>query len=216
MASGIKAVVGVCVFSLDGSTWRILKEPAVDQIGNNVECSFDSQIDGVVRIQAYRGSPILGEPVVSDSNGNFAIEVRAGEPFLVRFMGTKKIPELQELAGKGMTQNEIHVALVTKEQYESMNRLVPVEAKLKYMLKQLPDTDYQHRWHVWVIHSDSSRSEAPLCTPVMCVSDGEVTNPLGTSGHQQVAGWYVDFMNASKIEIIIDTRPAIRIRHPRP
>ncbi len=81
--------------------------------------------------------------------------------------------------------------------------------------KNLNEPDYQHRWHVWVIHSDSSRSEAPLCTPVMCVNDGEVTNPLGTSGHQQVAGWYVDFMNASKIEIIIDTRPAIRIRHPR-
>ncbi len=82
--------------------------------------------------------------------------------------------------------------------------------------KNLDEPDYQHRWQVWVIHSDSSRSEAPLCTPVMCVNDGEVTNPLGTSGHQQVAGWYVDFMNASEIEIIIDSGPAIRIRHPRP
>lgn len=53
VASGIRAVVGVCVFSLDGSTWRIRKEPAVDQIGRSVECSFNSQRDGVVRIVVF-------------------------------------------------------------------------------------------------------------------------------------------------------------------
>ncbi len=67
-----------------------------------------------------------------------------------------------------------------------------------------------------MIQSDGSRKEAPLCTPVMCVNNGEVTNPLGSSEHQKVAGWDVDFMYASEIEIIIDSGPVIRIRHPRP
>ena len=82
--------------------------------------------------------------------------------------------------------------------------------------KNLDEPDYQHHWEVWVILADGSRKEAPLYTPPMCVNDGVVTNPLGTSGHQQVAGWDVDFMNASEIEVIIDSGPAIRIRHPRP
>lgn len=125
-------------------------EAAADQVVVVKGCVYEiAETDGDigytglagVRIQAYRGSPILDEPVISDTNGNFAFEVRAGEPFLVRFMGAKKVPELQELAGKGMTQNEIHVALVTKEQYETMKRRVPLEGKLKYMLSQLPETD---------------------------------------------------------------------------
>ena len=54
--------------------------------------------------------------------------------------------------------------------------------------KTLDEPDYQTRWRVWVIQADGSRKEASLCTPVMCVVDGVVANPLGTSGHQQVAG----------------------------
>lgn len=82
--------------------------------------------------------------------------------------------------------------------------------------RNLAEPDYRNRWEVWVILADGSRKGAPLYTPVMCVHDGEVTNPLGDSGHQQVAGWDVDFMNASEIEISIDSGPAFRIRHPRP
>ena len=80
----------------------------------------------------------------------------------------------------------------------------------------LDEPDYQHRWEVWVILADGNRKKASLYTPPMCVNDGVVSNPLGASGHQQVAGWDVDFMNASEIEIIIDSEPPIRIRHPRP
>jgi len=50
---------------------------------------------------------------------------------------------------------------------------------------------------------------------MMCVNDGVVTNPLGQSEHKQVAGWYVDSLNASEIEIVLDSAPAICIRHPR-
>ena len=82
--------------------------------------------------------------------------------------------------------------------------------------RNLDEPDYQQRWHVWVIHSDGSRTEAPLYSPVMCVNDGVVTNPLGTSGHQKVAGWDVHFMDVPEIEIKIDSEPAIRIRHPMP
>ena len=82
--------------------------------------------------------------------------------------------------------------------------------------KNLDEPDYQDRWEVWVILADGSRKKASLYTPPMCVNDGVVTNPLGTSGHQQVAGWDVDFMNSSEIEVIIDSEPPIRIQHPRP
>ena len=82
--------------------------------------------------------------------------------------------------------------------------------------KNLVESDYQNRWHVWVLNLDGTRSEAPLCSPIMCATDGVVTNPHGLMGHQPVAGWYVDSLNASEIEIVIDSRPAIRIRHPRP
>ena len=54
--------------------------------------------------------------------------------------------------------------------------------------KNLNEPDYERRWQVWVILSDGERKEAPVCTPVMCVVDGKVTNPLGDSGHQKVAG----------------------------
>ena len=80
----------------------------------------------------------------------------------------------------------------------------------------LDEPDYERHWHVWVILADGSRKEAPLETPVMCVNDNEVTNPLGDSGHRKVAGWYVDFMYSSEIEISIGSGPAFRIRHPRP
>ena len=82
--------------------------------------------------------------------------------------------------------------------------------------RNLDEPDYQDRWEVWVILADGNRKMAPLCTPVMCVNDGKVTNPLGTSGHRQVAGWDVDFMNSAEIEVIIDSQPAILIRDPRP
>ncbi len=80
--------------------------------------------------------------------------------------------------------------------------------------RNLDEPDYQTRWRVWILHSDGSRKEASLCTPVMCVNDGVVRNPLFPSGHRQVAGWFVDSLNASEIEISIDSGPFIRIRHP--
>jgi hypothetical protein len=82
--------------------------------------------------------------------------------------------------------------------------------------QDLDEPDYERHWQVWVILADGSRKQAPLDTPVMCVVGGKVTNPLGDSGHRKVAGWYVDLMNASKIEISIGSGPAIQIRHPRP
>jgi hypothetical protein len=82
--------------------------------------------------------------------------------------------------------------------------------------KNLDEPDYQTRWRVWILHSDGSRSEAPLCSPMMCVNDGIVTNPHYTTGHREVAGWYVDSLNASEIEVSIDSGPVIRLRHPRP
>ena len=78
------------------------------------------------------------------------------------------------------------------------------------------EPDYERRWQVWVILSDGERKEAPLNTPVMCVANCKVTNPLRDSSHQKVAGWDVDFLYSSEIEIKMDSEPAIRIRHPRP
>ena len=80
----------------------------------------------------------------------------------------------------------------------------------------LDEPDYQHRWQVCVLLSDGSRKAASLGSPVMCVDDGRVTNPLGESGQRKVAGWDVDFLNSVEIEITIDGGAAIRIPHPRP
>jgi len=80
----------------------------------------------------------------------------------------------------------------------------------------LDEPNYQQRWQAIVFLADGSRREAPLDTPPMCVNDGVVSNPLGESGHRQVAGWNVDFTDSSEIEISIDEGPAIRIKHPRP
>ena len=91
-----------------------------------------------------------------------------------------------------------------------------IDGDLHLFSKTLDYPDYQNRWQVWVIHTDGIRSEAPLRSPMMCVNEGIATNPHGLSGHQQVAGWYVDSLNASEIEIVIDSAPAIRIRQPRP
>jgi hypothetical protein len=91
-----------------------------------------------------------------------------------------------------------------------------LDGDLHLFPKNLDEPDYQHRWQVWVLHPDGTRNEAPLCSPMMCVNDGVVTNPHGLSGHQEVAGWWVDFFNSSEIEIAIDSEKVIRIRHPRP
>ena len=105
---------------------------------------------------------------------------------------------------------------MTSESADRFQFASDFDGDLHLFPRNLDETNYQHRWHVWVILSDGSRKEAPLCSPVMCVSDGKVTNPLGETGHRQVAGWEVDLMYASEIEIIIDSEPVIRIRHPRP
>lgn len=81
--------------------------------------------------------------------------------------------------------------------------------------RDLDEPDYGGRWRVWVVRTDGTRTEAPLCSPVMCVTDGRVTNPHGSTGHREVAGWWVDSVNASEIEIMIDASSATRIRHPR-
>jgi len=91
-----------------------------------------------------------------------------------------------------------------------------IDGDLHMFPKDLTEMNYQNRWKVSVIHSDGTRSEAPLCSPMMCVNEGVVTNPHGLTGHQQVAGWYVDSLNATDIEVVFDSQPAIRIRHPRP
>jgi hypothetical protein len=82
--------------------------------------------------------------------------------------------------------------------------------------RNLDEPDYEHRWQVWVIRTDGSRHEAPLCSPFMCVIGGVVTNPYSTTGHRSVPGWYVDYLNAAEIEVVIDTSSIIRIPHPRP
>lgn len=84
-----------------------------------------------------------------------------------------------------------------------------IDGDLHLFPRSLSDPDYPSRWHVWVIRDDGTRSEAPLCTPMMCVNNGVVSNPLGQSGLQTLAGWYVDSVNASEIEV------TIRIPHPR-
>lgn len=90
-----------------------------------------------------------------------------------------------------------------------------IDGDLHLFPMNLGEPDYEGRWQVSVLHSDGTRSKAPLCSPTMCVNDGVVTNPFGDSGHREVAGWYVDSLNASEIEISIDSVPSVRIRHPR-
>jgi hypothetical protein len=90
-----------------------------------------------------------------------------------------------------------------------------IDGDLHLFPRNLDDPGYRERWRVWVILADGSRSEAPLCSPTMCVTDGAVTNPYGASGHREVAGWYVDSVGGSEIEVAIGTSPVIRVRHPR-
>jgi hypothetical protein len=106
------------------------------------------------------------------------------------------------------------IGLMTSDSPDQFQLACDFDGDLHLFPRNLDEPDYQTRWQVWVIQADGSRTEAPLYSPVMCVNDGVVTNPLGTSGHQQVAGWFVDSLNASEIEISIDFGPAIRIRHP--
>ena len=103
---------------------------------------------------------------------------------------------------------------MTSDSADQFHLACDFDGDLHLFPKNLDEPDYQHRWRVWVIQADGSRKEAPLYSPVMCVNDGVLTNPLGTSGHQQVDGWFVDSWNASEIEISIDSGPIIRIRHP--
>lgn len=105
---------------------------------------------------------------------------------------------------------------ITSEPADKFQFASDFDGDLHLFPNNLDEPDYERRWHVWVILSDGGRKEAPLDTPVMCVVDGVVTNPLGDSGHRQVAGWNVDFMYSSEIEIRIESGPAIRIPHPRP
>ena len=90
-----------------------------------------------------------------------------------------------------------------------------IDGDLHLFPRNFAEPGLYNRWRVWEIHSDGSRSEAIPCSPFMCVNDGIVTNPLGTSGHQYVAGWYVGSGDAPEIGISIDSGPVIRIRHPR-
>jgi hypothetical protein len=90
-----------------------------------------------------------------------------------------------------------------------------IDGDLHLFPSNLDEPDYQMRWRVWVIHSDGTRSEAPLCSPIMCVNEGVVTNPYGATGLQSVPGWWVDELNVTEIEISNGAGPAIRMQHPR-
>ena len=103
---------------------------------------------------------------------------------------------------------------MTSDYTDQFQLVCDFDGDLHLFPKNLDEPDYHTRWRVWVIQADASRKEASLCTPVMCVNDGVVTNRLGTSGHQQVAGCFVDSLNASEIEISIASGPFVRIRHP--
>jgi hypothetical protein len=57
-----------------------------------------------------------------------------------------------------------------------------IDGDLHLFPRHLDEPDYQSRWHVWVNDVDGTRSEAPLCSPMMCVNAGVVTNPYGAAG----------------------------------
>ena len=91
-----------------------------------------------------------------------------------------------------------------------------IDGDLHLFPRNLDEPDYQNRWQVWVILKDGTRSNAPVCSPCMCVNNGVVTNPHDIAGHREVAGWWVDDLGASEIEVSIDGEPPILIPHPRP
>ena len=91
-----------------------------------------------------------------------------------------------------------------------------LDGDLHLFPKHLDEPDYTGRWKVWVVRADGTRTEAPLCEPQMCVfAGGVVRNPLHLSGHRDVAGWYVDGVDATGIEVAIDGGGVVRIPHPR-
>jgi hypothetical protein len=91
-----------------------------------------------------------------------------------------------------------------------------IDGDLHLFPKNLDEPDYQARWQVWVRLTDGTRKEAVLDSPIMSVRNGRVMNPYCPSGHQKIPGWFIDFFNASEIEVSIDSGPVIRISHPRP
>jgi hypothetical protein len=101
-------------------------------------------------------------------------------------------------------------AITSEFQFASDN-----DGDLHLFPSNINEPNYGDRLRVWVLHADDARTEAPFCSPMMCVTDGIVTNPYGSFGHREVAGWYIDSPNATEIEIVIDSSPAIRVRHPR-
>ena len=90
-----------------------------------------------------------------------------------------------------------------------------IDGDLHLFPKNLGDPDYEHRWTVTVIDHDDTCSNAPIASPFMCVDEGVVSNPHGTSGHRQVAGWFVESLNPHQIEVRIDSGPPIIVPHPR-
>jgi hypothetical protein len=89
-----------------------------------------------------------------------------------------------------------------------------IDGDLHMFPRNIGEPDYEDRWRVWVLLADGSRTEAPLCSPLMCVTEGVVSNPFRSSGHERVAGWYVGLVGATGIEVAIENAAAVRIRHP--
>jgi hypothetical protein len=72
---------------------------------------------GGVQIVVTRGRDVVGSSV-SGANGHFQLSVRPGDPFIVVFYGDQRVPELQELAGKGGINDNVHVTLFSPEEYQ--------------------------------------------------------------------------------------------------
>jgi hypothetical protein len=100
---------------------------------------------GNVSIQAYRNmAPILKKPASSDvKDGTFKLDVPAGDPFEVWFHGADKVPTLKLLAGVPNVKNEVHVVLLTKDQYAktAIGKEFPLEKKMECLMMQLPKDD---------------------------------------------------------------------------
>jgi hypothetical protein len=70
-----------------------------------------------VKIEVIRKGSVFLRPPVSQAGGSFGFEVPAGQPFSVLFFGGGKVPELQQLAGPKGIKHDVHVALLTPQQY---------------------------------------------------------------------------------------------------
>ena len=120
-----------------------------------------------------------------------------------------------ELDGFKYEVNDEGPIETSKPEEELFQFASDIDGDLHLFPRNLNEPDHQNRWHVWLINKDGNRSEALLNSPMMCVNDRMVTNPYGKSGYQEVAGSWVDSLNAAEIEISIDVGRAIRIQHPR-